>query len=242
MWGFCRGPCGTHSRKAELMRVKRNIRSVDVMAGAFMLPALLVPLSANAGEVVSSASRALNANGSTSMNYSTSLDELGATFGLNMSAPPASIAPQPVPGVDSVSGTAYARVSLSRLPEWLMWQNGAVNLVINPTAEESRIGTNFSRSWVVTDGLKATLADSYAVTHRLSGDSSWKTDKSLSVKLENTGTTLSIATSVTDSAHNFQHRLSARQNIFGNLNVTTSLTDTGTSYDKSIRAGLSHRW
>ncbi len=241
MWGL--GGCANLIRGGmDVIRVKRHQLVMRFTTGALILPALLTSFSVGAAEPSSSASRSLNANGSTSMNYSTRLNDIGATFGLDMSAPAASVAPHPVQGTEKVSGTAYARVPLSNLPDWLMWQKGSVNVVVNPTAEESRIGTNFSRTWTVTEGLKATLADSYAVSHSLSGNSSWKTDKSLSVKLEDTGTTLSVATTATDSAQNLQHRISARQDIFGNLNITTSVTDNGSTLDKSIRAGLSHRW
>lgn len=225
------------------MQTKRHGYAGHVWAGVCALPVLLTPFCALADDVLSASSRqALNANGSTSMNYSTELSGLGTSFGLDMSAPAKSVAPQTIQGTEKVTGTAYARVSLASLPDWLIWQKGAVNMVVNPTAEESRIGTSFSRTWAVNDGVKATLADSYSVAHSLSGTSSWKTDKSLSVKLEDTGTTLSVGASTTDSATQILPRVTARQDIFGNLNVTTSVADNGSTLDKSIRAGLSHRW
>ncbi len=225
------------------MQAKRHGHAGHMRAGVFALPVLLTPFCALADDLVTTSSRqALNANGSTSMNYSTELSGLSTSFGLDMSAPAKSVVPQSVHGTEKVTGSAYARVSLSSLPDWLVWQKGAVNMVVNPTAEESRIGTSFSRTWAVNDGLKATLADSYSVAHNLSGTSSWKTDKSLSVKLEDTGTTLSIGASASDRSTQLQPSVTARQDIFGNLNVTTSVTDNGSTLDKSIRAGLSHRW
>ncbi len=244
-WGSDLGGCTIYIRGGmEAMQAKRHGHAVHVRAGVIVaLPVLLTPFSALADDLLSTSSRqALNANGSTSMNYSTELNGLGTSFGLDMSAPAKSVVPQSVQGTEKVTGTAYARVSLTSMPDWLMWQKGAVNMVVNPTAEESRIGTSFSRTWAVNDGLKATLADSYSVAHNLSGTSSWKTDKSLSVKLEDTGTTLSIGASATDSSTQIQPSVTARQDIFGNLNVTTSVSNNGTSLDKSIRAGLSHRW
>ncbi|MGQ3674063.1 hypothetical protein ACT6QH_00970 [Xanthobacter sp. TB0139] len=205
-----------------------------------MLPVLSAP--ALAGEVVTTSRQALNADGSTSMNYSTQLEELGAQIGLSMSAPGRSVAPQTIIGTSNVTGTAYAKVSVSSLPEWLMWQKGAVNVVLNPTAEESKLSTSFSRTWTVNDGLKATLADSYEVAHNSSG-AGWNTDKSLSVKLEDTGTTFSVGAHASDSTQQFLGRVSARQKVFGNINVTASASETtGDDFSKSVTAGFTHRW
>ncbi|MGE4373055.1 MAG: hypothetical protein AB7E29_09185 [Xanthobacter sp.] len=222
------------------MRSKMRERRAVFLATAVVLPVFSAP--ALAGDMITTARHSLNANGSTSMNYSTQLEDMGAQIGLDMSAPGSSIAPQTVAGTANMTGTAYAKVSVSSLPQWLMWQKGAVNVKLNPTAEESKLSTSFSRTWTVNDGLQATLADSYEVAHNSSG-AGWSTDKSLSVKLEDTDTTLSVGAHASDSSQQFLGRVSARQKVFGNINVTASAAETSSDeLNKSITAGFTHRW
>lgn len=215
-----------------------------------LVPALvmssLAALGASAAHAQSSAKRTLNADGSTSMTYSQDvalldLDGLGTQVGLDMSAAKTSVAPAPQAAANTVSGTAYAKVSAAELPDWLLWQKGAVNIALSPTDEESRVGTTFSRSWTINDGMKAVLADSYEVD-RSASDTGWQTSKSISLANSATGTTVALSASANDEAQRLLPSISAQQKVLGALQVTTTVADNGSDIDKSITAGFSHRW
>lgn len=222
----------------------RHLRPASTL---LLLPAVILFSSAagaetfSAGDTQVSAKRTLNADGTTSMVYSTALSDLATEVGLALSTPATSVAPQLVSGTETVSGNVYAKVSLSELPDWLLWQKGAVNVALSPTAEESRAVTTFSRTWTVNDGLKATLADSYAVS-RDAANASWSADKSLSVSVVETGTVLTVATRMSGDAARPVPSVSAQQSVLGGLSVTTSVSDTGSQVNRSITAGFSHRW
>lgn len=215
------------------------MRPIRHAPAAVLTSAVLLATGAHAQTVT--AKRTLNADGSTSMTYSGEVSDLGTQVGLDMSAAKTSVAPVVQPGTDTVNGTAYAKVTLSALPDWLLWQKGAVNIAVSPTEEESRVGTTLSRSWTVNDGLKAELADSYQVG-RTGTANGWQMDKSLSVTGLATDTTVSVGARLTDETQRPLPSISAQQKVLGGIQVTTTLADTGSDINKSITAGFSHRW
>lgn len=204
-----------------------------------VLSAALLAASPAVADPVVTTKNVLNANGSTSMTYSSAVDELGTVFGMDLSAAAPSAAPLPAAGRSDLGGTAYAKVSLSALPDWLLWQKSSVNLSVDASDGTSKVATTFSRTFTLSDGLDATVADTYAVASR---SEAWATDKSVSLKLVETGTSVSLATKATQETPNFLPTLSAQQKVFGDIAVTTSVADTGGTLNKSITAGFSHRW
>lgn len=201
---------------------------------------LLLAVAAQAQTAVT-AKRTLNADGTTSMTYASDVPDLATQVGLDMSTAKSSVAPVAQPGGETVNGTAYAKVTLAALPDWLLWQKGAVNITVSPTEEESKVGTTLSRSWTINDGLKAELADTYQLG-RSGATNGWQMNKSLSVQNTDTRTTVSLGASATDETQRLLPSLSAQQKVFGDLHVTTTVADTGGDINKSITAGFSHRW
>lgn len=185
------------------------------------------------------AKRTLNADGTTSYSYSSPLDDLGAVVGMDLSRAASSAAPALSAGASDLGGTAYARFALPDLPAWMLWQKGTVNLSIDPTDARSKLGTTFSRTVSLAGGLDATLADTYKVNAATQG---WETDKSLSLKLIETGTTFSVGAHATHEAPSLAPTLSAQQKVLGAINVTTSLTESGSSLNRAITAGFSQKW
>lgn len=209
------------------------------------LAALLAPLTVAlaAGPALADgkveAKRTLNADGTTSYSYSSALDDLGAVFGMDLSRAASSAAPTVAAGASDLGGTAYAKFALPELPAWMLWQKSTVNLTIDPTDAHSKVGTTFSRTVSLGEGLDATLADTYKVN---ATTQAWETDKSLSLKLAETGTTFSLGARATADAPTLAPTLSAQQKVLGNINVTTSVAESGSSLTRSITAGFSQRW
>lgn len=186
------------------------------------------------------AKASLNANGTTALTYSTPPTDFGTVFGLDLSKAASSAAPASGASAGELGGTAYAKVSLNQLPGWMLWQTSTVNLSIDPSDARSKVATTFSRTVTLVGGLDATLADAYQVA---SGSEAWETAKSVSLRLVDTGTTLSLTGKATqDAPRALLPTLSAQQKVFGDLAVTTSVADTGATLNKSITAGFTHRW
>ncbi|MFS8038503.1 hypothetical protein ACI7BZ_16370 [Xanthobacter sp. AM11] len=206
---------------------------------AFLLPLALLAASPAAADPTVQAKRTLNADGTTSLTYSSAVDEIGTVVGMDLSAAAASAAPVAGTDASTLGGTAYARLNLAALPDWLVWQKSSVNLEVSPANGAGKVATTFSRSFTVATGLDATLADTYSVT---SASDAWETDKTVSLKLVETGTTFSVGTKATQETPNFLPTVSAQQKLFGDISLTTSVADTGSTLNKSITAGFSHRW
>lgn len=219
---------------------ERPMQPIRHVPAAILAWGVLLAGGAHAQTAVT-AKRSLNADGSTSMTYSTDVSDIGTQVGLDMSSTRTSAVPVQQAEANTVSGTAYAKVSLQSLPDWLLWQKGAVNVAVNPTDEETKVGTTLSRSWTVNDGLKAEVADTYSVG-RSGTENGWQMDKSLSVTGLATDTTLSVGARVTDETQRLLPSVSAQQKVLGGIQVTTTLADTGSDINKSITAGFSHRW
>lgn len=207
---------------------------------ALLLPAALLAASPALADPTVAAKNTLNADGTTSMTYASAVDEFGAVFGMDLSAASVSAAPTTGSAAGTLGGTAYAKVNLSTLPDWLPWQKNSVKLSVDTSGATGKVATTFSRTFAVATGLDATLADTYAVTSA-TGDA-WETDKSVSLKVVDTGTTFSLATKATQETPDFLPTLSAQQKVFGDFAITTSVADTGSALNQSITAGFSHRW
>lgn len=208
---------------------------------AALLPALLSPVVGIAPAFAggTEAKSALKADGSTSLTYSAPVQDYGAVVGLDLSAASVSAAPTVGQSADSLGGTAYAKVTVSRLPDWAVWEKGTVNVSVDPNDAASKVATTFERTIPLTGTLAATLADTYQVK---AGSQAWETDKSLSLKLTDTGTTFAVTTRATSDAPQMLPTVSAQQQLAPNLTLTTSVADTGSTLNKSITAGFTHRW
>ncbi|MDI4655679.1 hypothetical protein [Xanthobacter autotrophicus] len=206
---------------------------------ALLLPVVLfaaAPVRADGG---SETRKTLNADGSVSMTYWSAVEDIGTVFGMDLSRSATSAAPVVTSGASDLGGTAYARVTLSQLPDWLLWQKGTVNVSLDPAGATGKVATTFSRTVTLASGLDATLADTYRVA---SGAEAWETDKSVSLKLVETGTTFSLATKATQETPALLPSVSAQQKVLGDITVTTAVADTGATLNKSITAGFTHRW
>lgn len=185
------------------------------------------------------AKTALKADGSTSLTYSAPVQDYGAVVGLDLSAAGSSVAPVVGQSADGLGGTAYAKVTVSRLPDWMVWEKGTVNVSVDPNDAASKLATTFERTIPLIDGLAATFADTYQVK---AGSAAWEADKSLSLKLTEVGTTIAVTTKATSGSPQFLPTVSAQQQLAPDLTVTTSVADTGATLNKSITAGFTHRW
>ncbi|MDI4662840.1 hypothetical protein K9U40_00580 [Xanthobacter autotrophicus] len=206
---------------------------------ALLVPVVLVAAVPARADSSSETKKTLNADGSVSMTYWSAVEDIGTVFGMDLSKAAASAAPAVASGASDLGGTAYAKVTLSQLPDWLLWQKGTVNVSLDPNGATGKVATTLSRTVTLSSGLDATLADTYRVA---SGSETWETDKSVSLKLVETGTTFSLATKATQETPTLLPSLSAQQKVLGDVTVTTSIADTGSTLNKSITAGFSHRW
>lgn len=219
----------------------RSIPSCRPGRAVVVLLAAILSASPALAQVKSDSKRTENKDGSASLDFSNEVSVLGTKVGVAVTEPAAASIADPTAGQEALSGSAYAKVAVKTLPDWMFWQKGAVDVTLNPADETSKVATSFSRSVGVGGGVTATLSDSYAF-ERAATSEAWQTDKSVSVKLEDTGTTLAVGAKTSQDQAGWLPSLSAQQEIAKGFNVTTSVANTGSEIDKSVKAGFKHRW
>ncbi len=202
-----------------------------------------------AEDIKTEITRTAHADGSSAVSVASTpvwLD--GTKFGLDLSVAAASVAtvqpnkPLPWAATDASSAAAWAQMSLPTQAEWLPWEQTTLDMRVDPTQDSSRLGTTFTRSWVVWDHVTASFNDSYALTRNLDQGGGWETGKSVSLDLKDTGTRVSVAANTSSSDHAWLPSATAQQQLFGPLSLTTSVADTGSEITKSITASFRHTW
>lgn len=202
-----------------------------------------------AEDIKTEITRTANADGSSAVSVANTpvwLD--GTKFGLDLSVAAASVAtvqpnkPLPWTATNTSSAAAWAKMSLPTQAEWLPWEQTTLDMRVDPTQDSSRLGTTFTRSWVVWDHVTASFNDSYAVTRNLDQGGGWETGKSVSLDLKDTGTRVSVAANTSSSDHAWLPSATAQQQLLGPLSLTTSVANTGSEITKSITAGFRHTW
>lgn len=204
---------------------------------ALLLAALVACAPPALADADGQVKRTLNADGSVSYAYASPVEEIGTVFGMDLQKAATSVVPATGAG-DALTGTAYARLAVRALPDWMAWETSTVSVSLSPT-DRSKLATTFARTVPLGGGISAVVADTYILA---TGTERWETDKSVSLKLAETGTTFSVATKATQETPVFLPTFSAQQKLFGDVSVTTSVADTGSTLNRSITAGFSHRW
>lgn len=160
------------------------------------------------------------------------------------------------PGPDNGSGAAWGKVALPNPDLPLSWDKATVEARIDPSNDQSKLGTTLSRSVPLGANFSMTLQNSYSVIQPLPRDvpdalaigqpatmPSWGTERSVQLRVAPTDTTFAVGTATTSTDVNWHNKLSAEQKLFGPLSITGAVSDPGTAESsKSISAGFKTRW
>jgi hypothetical protein len=165
---------------------------------------------------------------------------------------------QPLPTTrDSTSsGAAWASLGVPNI--------GSVDARVDPSGEQSKIGTTLKQSIPFGGRFDVTLQDTYSVTETLGQPSSGPSDiplmrspsapiaatpqvfgneTSVRFNILPTGTTLGAGVVTASNDPVTHNSISAEQKLYGPLQVTTAVTDFGQSTsNKSITAGFKFHW
>lgn len=205
--------------------------------------------AAHAEDVKTTVTRDLNTDGSSAVYVSNSPMWLeGASFGFDLSMAAATVntfqptRTLPWDVADTSNAAAWAKVSLPTDSLWMPWHQTTFEMRVDPTQNEGKFGTTLSRDMQINRYMTASVNDTYAVIHTTDTAGGWEIGKSVSLKLLDTGTTFSIGATNTSADHMWLPTATAEQKLFGPLNVTTTVADTGTEITKSITAGYKYSW
>jgi hypothetical protein len=149
------------------------------------------------------------------------------------------------------SGTAWAAITAPGVGS--IWDKTAVEARLDPSQEQSKLGTSLSKSLPLNEQYSLTLQNGYNVTQQgivpvpglLAARPlrSYATDQSAKLSLTDTGTSLIAGEQLSSAADRWLHSIGAEQKLFGGVSINGSIGETplGAS-NKSLTAGFKQSW
>ena len=148
------------------------------------------------------------------------------------------------------SATAWAAITAPGVGS--IWDKTAIEARIDPSQEQSKLGTSVSKSLPLSEQYSLTLQNGYNVIQQgivplpgLAGRTTrnYETEQSAKLSIADTGTSFSAGQSLTSSDDRWLRKIGAEQKVFGGVSISGSIGETplGTS-SKSLTAGFKQSW
>jgi hypothetical protein len=148
------------------------------------------------------------------------------------------------------SGTAWAAITAPGVAS--IWDKTAVEARVDPSQEQSKLGTSLSKSLPLNEQYSLTLQNGYNVVQQgvvpvpgLAGHPvrNYETEQSAKLSIADTGTSFVAGQTLSSTDDKWLRRIGAEQKLFGDVNISGSIGETaqGTS-NKSLTAGFKRSW
>ena len=148
------------------------------------------------------------------------------------------------------SGTAWAAITAPGVGS--IWDKTAIEARLDPSQEQSKLGTSLSKSLPLNERYSLSLQDDYSlieqgivpvpgiVSHAVRN---YETDQSAKLSLVETGTSFTAGQSLSSTDDKWLRHVGAEQKLFGGLSISGSIGETlpGPT-NKSISAGYKQSW
>ena len=148
------------------------------------------------------------------------------------------------------SGTAWAAVTAPGAGS--IWDKTSVEARVDPSQDQSKLGTTISKQVPITDQTSLTLENGANVIQQgvVTGPGinarpsrSYDTEQSAKVSNSDTGTSLTAGQRLSTSDDKWLRRIGAEQKVFGGVTVSGSVGETAQgATSKSIGAGYKSNW
>jgi len=134
-----------------------------------------------------------------------------------------------------------------------VWDKTAVEARVDPSTDQSKLGTSISKQVPLGDATSLTLSNGYNVIQQgtvvpvpgiaTRQERTYQTEQSAKVELSETGTSFSAGQTLSTSDDKRLRKIGAEQKLFGDVSVSGSVGETpqGT-LNKSISAGIKKSW
>src|SRR5215475_6858317 len=148
------------------------------------------------------------------------------------------------------SGSVWAAISAPGAGS--IWDKTAVEARVDPTQEQSKLGTSISKSVPLTEQYSLTLQNGYSMVQQglvpVPGIAAhatriYETERSAKLSIDDTGTSLTAGQTLSSSDAKWLHKFGAEQKLSDGVSVSGSIGETaqGTT-SKSITAGFKRSW
>jgi hypothetical protein len=149
------------------------------------------------------------------------------------------------------SGTAYAAVTAPGVGS--IWDKTAVEARLDPSQEQSKLGTTLSKLLPLNEQYSLSLQNGYNVTQQgivpvpgLVPERplrSYATDQSATLSMTETGTSLIAGQSLSSTEERWLRKFGVEQKLFGGVSIAGTVGETpGGAANKSITAGFKQSW
>ena len=147
-------------------------------------------------------------------------------------------------------GTAWAAVTAPGVGA--IWDKTAIEARVDPSQDQSKLGTSVSKSLPLGEQYSLTLQNGYNVIQQgfvpvpgLAGRTArnYETEQSAKLSIGDTGTSFSAGQTLSSSDDKWLRRIGAEQKLFGGVSISGSISETplGAS-SKSLTAGFKQSW
>ena len=131
---------------------------------------------------------------------------------------------------DQSNGVAWATVTAPGFQFPLGWDQTSIETRVDPSQQQSKVGTTLSRSVPVGENVTATLQNGLAVTspfpNATTHDHGWTSNQSLRFNVLPTDTSVSLGANISSTDEKWLPSLSAEQKLFGGpFSVTGSVSE-----------------
>jgi hypothetical protein len=148
------------------------------------------------------------------------------------------------------SGSAWAAITAPGVAS--IWDRTAVEARVDPSQEQSKLGTSLSKSLPLSEQYSLTLQNGYNVIQQglapvpgIGGHATrnYEVDRSAKLSIADTGTSLIAGQSLSSTDDKWLRKIGAEQKLFGGVTINGSIGETalGTS-NKSLTAGFKRSW
>lgn len=148
------------------------------------------------------------------------------------------------------SGTAWAAITAPGVAS--IWDKTSVEARVDPTSEQSRIGTSLSKSVPISEQYSLTLKNDYNLIQQglipvpgiISHPArSAETDQSARLSIADTGTSVTAGQTTTTSDDRWLRKVGAEQKLFDGVTISGSIGETPSgATSKSLSAGFKRSW
>jgi hypothetical protein len=153
-------------------------------------------------------------------------------------------------GEQQSAGSAWAAMTAPGVGS--IWDRTAIEARVDPSQEQSRLGTSLSKSVTLDERTSLTLQNGGSVTQQgiaaipgITGHQARNTtmDQSARLSIADTGTSFVAGQSLSSTDDKWLRKIGAEQQLFGGVSVSGSIGETlqGTA-NKSISAGFKKSW
>lgn len=148
------------------------------------------------------------------------------------------------------SGSAWAAITAPGVAS--IWDKTAVEARVDPSQEQSRLGTSLSKSVPLSEQYSLTLQNGYNLIQQgivpvpgiVSRPArSYETDASAKLSIVDTGTSFMAGQTLSTSDEKWLRKIGAEQKLFDGVTVSGSLGETPSgATNKSFSAGYKRSW